>query len=82
MYKTDTMEVVVAQDLKRELAILKKKLGRGDQRKLAITLQSHPNRVSYAFDGFVSEPEFLLRLRNETQKLLKEAKSVKSPKRD
>lgn len=71
------MEVLEAYDLKRELAKLKSSLSRGDQRKLAITLNSHPNRVSYAFDGFVSDPEFLQRLRNETQKLIA-SKSVKS----
>lgn len=68
------MEILEVRDLKSDLAKLKKKLDRGDQRKLAITLKAHPNRVSYAFDGFVSDEEFLARLRNETQKLIENRK--------
>lgn len=71
------MEVLQGIDLKTELTNLKDSLVRGDQRKIAKLMKSHPNRVSYAFDGFVSDLEFLSRLRNVTKKFLKERPSTK-----
>lgn len=68
------METLELRDLKTDLSKLKAKLHRGDQRTLAGTLKSHPNRVSNAFDGFVSDVEFLVRLRTETQELIRNRK--------
>jgi hypothetical protein len=68
------MELLEVRDLKIDLAKLKKNLARGDQRRLAKSLKTHPNRVSYAFDGFVSDETFLSTLVAETQKLLKDRK--------
>lgn len=58
------------REIVSQLAILKRSLRRGDQKRLAKALHSHPNRVGMAFDGFVTDPDFLNRLRNETRKLI------------
>lgn len=48
--------------LQSRLNVLKGKLNRGDQRKLARLLGSHPNRIGNAFGGFVTDEDFLRKL--------------------
>lgn len=58
-----------------ELRRLKKLLYRGGQRELARRLGVMPNKVAYAFSGFIKDPEFLGKLVAESKKLIDEKAS-------
>lgn len=58
-------------ELQNRLTDLKESLRRGDQRRLATLLKSHPNRIGNAFSGFVSDEAFLRKLVAATEHLTK-----------
>lgn len=63
--------------IKTDLAKSKKKLIRGDQRELARQMGVHPNKVSDAFDGFLTDVEFLGSLQAVAQKLIRSRVAVR-----
>jgi CobQ-like glutamine amidotransferase family enzyme len=58
--------------IKIELRKIKEILKRGDQRKLALRMGVHPNKVSDGFDGFSSDIKFLGGLQAKAQELIRE----------